>query len=137
MWLNGIIYTSIITGGYDEERNGRKEIVMFDGEDWTEVGVLQKPRHWHADTVIEIDDNLRRLCNINTASTQSPVSISTPTTPPMPPPTSAVTTKTTTKTVSTTRPQQLKHTTRLRGDWRQFMGKKISMTNVKKWNNKR
>ena len=47
----------LIAGG----RN-RAEILVFDGEDWKEVGQLQKARDMHAATKIDIT-NIMGFCN--------------------------------------------------------------------------
>merc|ERR1719186_135094 len=58
--------TIMLTGGHDgdiyEFGNARTEILAFDGEDWKEVGQLQKPRYDHAATKIDIT-NLMGFCN--------------------------------------------------------------------------
>ena len=50
-------------GGYSFTGGGaQKEILAFDGENWTEVGQLKEPRYDHAATVIDITDFMG-FCN--------------------------------------------------------------------------
>ena len=42
--------------------NARAEILAFDGEDWKEVGQLEKARYYHAATKIDITD-IMGFCN--------------------------------------------------------------------------
>jgi len=53
--------TIMLTGGHDGDY-ARTEILAFDGEDWKEVGQLQKPRYDHAATKIDMT-NLMGFCN--------------------------------------------------------------------------
>ena len=56
-----LITIVFIAGGRDDDHRDRKEILAFDGEDWKEVGQLQKARFRHAATKIYITD-IKEFC---------------------------------------------------------------------------
>ena len=49
-------------GGQDEDGVARSEILVLDGEDWREVGQLQKARTAHAATMIDTA-SFMEFCN--------------------------------------------------------------------------
>jgi len=52
--LDGVLY---ITGGRpDNYADPRNEIFTWTGEDWVEVGKMKMPRHHHAVSIIEMDE---------------------------------------------------------------------------------
>ena len=56
-----MISAMCIVGGYDHSTS-RDEILVFDGEDWKEVGQLKNPRDRHAVTKIDMS-NMVGFCN--------------------------------------------------------------------------
>ena len=47
------IQSVYFAGGRDEDKVPRSEILVLDGEDWREIGELQKARFGHAATMID------------------------------------------------------------------------------------
>ena len=62
MWWRGGISTIVFIAGGMHGHSARKELLVFDGEHWKEVGQLQKVRDSHAATKIDITD-LMDFCN--------------------------------------------------------------------------
>ena len=49
-------------GGWDEDNVARSEIMVLDGEDWSEVGHLQEAKAAHANTRVDTA-RFTQFCN--------------------------------------------------------------------------
>ena len=50
------------SGGYDGNEGSRDEVLVWNDKDWEEAGRMRMARHFHAVSIIRMDEDAMRYC---------------------------------------------------------------------------